>query len=615
MDNTDILQTARQCRHYAMCKIDFLGTGVCPGAIDRPFVSFFPQGRMDLFSGVYEKSIPVTEELVHIVESCNLCGICDKQCHFVTGLRPLAVMKALKEYVLDFIIKGNVPEESKPDDVLIELQTITGEKWASSDPAILFPYADDPSPGTPFTMPRYVVMPSSSSEVSEIIKFCKTHEIPYAIRGNGSSVIGFVMSTGLVMDMNRMKGIRFDEKNWCVYVQPGVSAFELQKEAVKKGYRVNAAEPSALVCANIMCSGIFSNFSHSYGILADNYINAEFVGHDGTLFHLNELGAPNLFSNDKMGRKSPGICTEVGVKLYPIPEDEEGLLVPFSDMESALSFASELGRRRIGNAVGILGGEYLSVFVSPTEELARSIKDFFSRTLGIKYAVLVLADKYDIKTIQAMTNTVISQRLLSLLILGLADLNGNESLTMIEEYLGDREPYEILCDEQIFHLLESLIDSSPESLAQVVPEDLKGFYTELYSRPEMTNMVWLSMFRIISSRMGRYKHPVAFILYVPMDDIPLIMKIDSELKRIGDKHHIHNDYGFITPLDMGKRGVYEFDYYVDHTDRTDRENCLNAMTEAVEMIEGFCRGKNGVKWIQSVLYQGFCRSENLLYLD
>ena len=615
MDKTYILQTARRCRHYAMCKIDFLSTGLCPGAIDRPFVSFFPQGRMDLFSGVYEKRIPVTKELVHIVESCNLCGICDKQCHFVTGLRPLNVMKALKEYVQDFQEDGNTPEESKPDKFLLELRAITGEKWASSDPAILFPYADDPCPASPFKMPRYAVMPSDASEIGEIIKLCVAEEMPYAVRGNGSSVIGFVMSDGLVMDMNRMKCIRFDEKNWCVYVQPGVSAFELQKEAVKKGYRVNTAEPSALVCANIMCSGIFSNFSHSYGILADNYINAEFVGHDGKLFDLNRPDAPNLFSNDKGGRKSPGVCTEVGVKLYSIPEDEEGLIVPFPDMERALSFASELGKRRIGNAVGVLGGEYLSVFVSPTDELARNIKDFFSRTLGIKYAVLVIADKYDRKIIQEMEKTIISQKLMTLLILGLADLNGNESLSMIEEYAGDREPYEILSDEKILPLLESLIDSSPESLAGAVPKKLRDFYRGLYSRPKMTDMVWLSMFRIISSRMGRYKHPVSFILYVPMDNIPLIMEIDSEFKRIGEKHNIHNDYGFITPLDMGKRAVYEYDYYVDHTNDEDRKNCLNAMAEAAEMIEGYCSRANGVKWIKSVLYQGFCRSENLLYLD
>ena len=615
MNKIDALRTARQCRHYAMCKIDFLDTGICPAAIDRPFVSYFPQGRMDLFAGIHDNRITVTKELVNIADACNLCGICDKQCHFVTGLRPFAVMKALKEYVQNFLDSGSLPEEINPDAFLLELQKVTGKKWASNDPAILLPYADDPFPGSPFKMPRYAVMPFSTSEISEIMKLCMSENMPYAVRGNGSSVIGRVMCEGLVIDMNRMKGIRFDEKNWCVYAEPGVSSFELQKEAVKKGFRINTAEPSALVCANIMCSGLFSNFSHSYGTLADNYINAEFVAPDGTLFNLNQRNAPNLFCHDKDGRQISAICTEAGVKLYPIPDDEEGLLVPFSDMENALSFAGDLGRRRIGNAIGLLGGEYLSVFISPSDELARSVKDFFTRTLQIKYAVLVIADKYDRKIIHDMGRPVIDQKLLTLLVLGLPDLKKNEYMNMMEDYSGIREPYEVLTDEKILPVLETLINSSPDSLAQSVPEDLAGFYRDLYSRPEMTDMVWLSMFRIISSRMGRYKHPVAFILYLPMDNVPLIMKIDSELKRIGEKYSIHNDYGFITPLDMGKRAVYEYDYYVDHTDDEDRMNCLNAMAEAAEMIEGIRQSNKCVKWIQYSFNQGFCRSENLLYID
>ena len=40
---------AAQCRHYAMCKIDYLGTGLCPAGAEKPYVSYFPQGRMDLY--------------------------------------------------------------------------------------------------------------------------------------------------------------------------------------------------------------------------------------------------------------------------------------------------------------------------------------------------------------------------------------------------------------------------------------------------------------------------------------------------------------------------------------------------------------------------------------
>ena len=598
-----------------MCKIDFLDTGICPGALDRPFVSFFPQGRMDLYAGIHDKLIPVTEELVNIADACSLCGICERQCHFVTGLRPLAVMKALKEHVQDFLDEAGIPEETSPDKFLLELQDITGKKWASSDPAILLPYADDPFPGSSLTMPQYAVMPSNASDISEIMKLCREEKMPYAVRGNGSSVIGRVMSEGLIIDVNRMKGIRFDEKNWCVYAEAGVSAFELQKEAVRRGYRINTAEPSALICANIMCSGLFSNFSHSYGTLADNFVNASFVDPEGAIFNLNQRSAPNLFSHNKEGRPITSICTEAGVKIYPLPDDEEGFLIPFSNMESAISFAGELGRRRIANAVGVLGGEYLSVFISPSEDLAHSVKSFFTETLGIKYAVLVIADKYDRKIIREMNKPVINQNLLTTMILGLNDLKNNEYLGMIEDYTGDREPYEILTDEKTLPLLESFIDSSPESLSHAVPKSLSDFYTKLYSRPEMTDMVWLSMFRIISSRMGRHKHPVAFILYLPMDNITLIMEIDSKLKAIGDKNNIHNAYGFITPLDMGKRAVYEYDFYVDHTDENDRINCLNAIAEATEMIEGFCQSNNGVKWIQHSFNQGFCRSENLLYID
>ena len=95
----EILKTAKNCRHYAMCKIDFLGSGVCESGIEKQFVSYYPQGRMDLYAALIENKIPVTEKCVDIAESCDLCGKCDYQCYFVTEMRPSKVMKALKEHV------------------------------------------------------------------------------------------------------------------------------------------------------------------------------------------------------------------------------------------------------------------------------------------------------------------------------------------------------------------------------------------------------------------------------------------------------------------------------------------------------------------------------------
>jgi hypothetical protein len=329
----DVFRIAKSCRHYAMCKIDFLDTGLCSSGAEKHYVSFYPQGRMDLYAALEEHKIPVTEKCIEIADSCDLCGKCDYQCYFVTEMKPSVVMKALKEHIRLHLNKGGEVVTPEKDSILDELKEIVGDYWATSDRAIALTYSHDPCPLTAPRMPEYVIMPNSTAEISAVIKLLNRYKIPYAVRGNGSSVIGFVMSEGCVIDLGRMKTIDFDEKNWVVRVGPGVAAFDLQKAAVKRGYRVNVAEPSALVCSNIMCSGIFSLFSASYGTAADNYIDAEFVGHDGEVFRLSDKSAPNLFAFKKEDSAIPGICSSAYIRLHHITSDEGAALVPFKSLE------------------------------------------------------------------------------------------------------------------------------------------------------------------------------------------------------------------------------------------------------------------------------------------
>jgi hypothetical protein len=128
----------------------------------------------------------------------------------------------------------------------------------------------------------------------------------------------------------------------------------------------------------------------------------------------------------------------------------------------------------------------------------------------------------------------------------------------------------------------------------------------------MTDPVWLNMFRIISARMGREKHVLAIIIYLPPDN-KLITEINSEFKRIADSYNLKNDYGFITPLDEGKRCVFEYDYYLDHTDPEERKRAQMAMTEAGMMIERYSAETGTVTWIRYVFGQGFSRKESFLY--
>ena len=273
----EVLAIAKNCRHYAMCKVDFLGSGVCVSGLEKQYVSFYPEGRMDLYAAIVENTIAVTEKCVEIADSCNLCGKCDYQCYFVNEIRPSKVMKALKDYIHEYLESGGQIVSTADDEILTEMKRIVGDFWATNDPAVRIAYHHDICPHVTFKMPAYVVMPNSNEEISSIIKLLNHYKIPYIVRGNGASTHGLVFSEGVVMDLNRMKTIDFDEKNWTVKVGPGVAAFSLQTEAKKRGYRVHTAEPSALVCANIMTSGLLSTFSTTYGIAADNYVDAEFI--------------------------------------------------------------------------------------------------------------------------------------------------------------------------------------------------------------------------------------------------------------------------------------------------------------------------------------------------
>src|SRR5512139_4020570 len=197
-----------------MCKIDYLGTGLCPSGPEKHYVAYYPQGRMDLYRALADDLVPMTQALVDSADTCTLCGVCDIQCHFVTGMRPVKVMEALKNHVREHLDEKRPVLQPEEDAVLRRLRIITGDEWATNDPAILFTYADDPFPLAGIRMPRYVVLPGSRDEVAAVVTLANELDLPFVVRGNGGSVFGFVFTDGIVLDMSRMRRIDFDVDNW-----------------------------------------------------------------------------------------------------------------------------------------------------------------------------------------------------------------------------------------------------------------------------------------------------------------------------------------------------------------------------------------------------------------
>jgi len=203
------------------------------------------------------------------------------------------------------------------------------------------------------------------------------------------------------------------------------------------------------------------------------------------------------------------------------------------------------------------------------------------------------------------------QNLFKSLYLGLPSLKTAQWLDLVKE-LSDDEPYSYLKVKSFAELFETALSPSPSLYSQEVDVELIPFFEKLFSRQEMTDLVWLNMFRIMSTRLGRKKPFLPALIYLPIDK-DLINEFSDKFRLIAENHHIDNDFGFITPIDNGKRCIFEYDFFYDYNDPDEIQRIRQVAMEANMLIDEYSVKTGTVKGHPYVLYQGFCRKENLLY--
>jgi hypothetical protein len=602
-----------------MCKIDFLGSGLCPAGKRHGFIAYWPEGRMEIFKALIEERLKPTEKLFEIANSCSLCGICDRQCNFAMHLRPEKVAKALKEYVdnLDKSQTQSVPE----DDILKGLREIVGNEWATNDPAIITAYRSSiiiQDAGLDF----YVVMPSTTQEVSKIVKFANKKNIPYMARGGGtmlsfatapkvlSKAIG--LEKGIVIDLLRLKKLEVDVKSQTATVGAGITAYELQKEVYKHGFRVNLAEAGAHVCSNIASTGICTTWSNYYGQSTDNYIDLEYVDDEGNVYHYGDKDIPNPYASEhgftSISLTPPGIITEAIMKLHRRIEDEETILVPFEHLRDALDLALKLARQTVGYSLAVLSRKYIAEFICPTPQVAKDFEDIAEKYMKLNYAVDIICNKRDRKYIEDMVDCVIDQPMMKTLMLGspkLATLKDSEFLKILSE---EENPLKALFAGPMKKHLEEGLDGSPEQISKVYDSDLQDFFKSIYSKPEMTDLVWLHSFRIFPSRLVRQRQfiPRGGILWTAYDNIVDFVKMLGDL---GDKYNLENALGYIAFWDKGTWAQLEYDYFYDHNDLEATDRASKAIVESLEKTLMF----DGIFSDLHFYFKGLFRKEHVLY--
>ncbi|OIP74271.1 MAG: glycolate oxidase subunit GlcD [Oscillatoriales cyanobacterium CG2_30_44_21] len=199
--------------------------------------------------------------------------------------------------------------------------------------------------------PALVVLPSSTEEVSEVLKICDRERIAFVARGSGTGLSGGalpLLDSVLIVTSRMKKILDVDFENQRVVVQAGVINNWVTQAVSGAGFYY-APDPSS----QIICS-IGGNVAENsggvhclkYGVTTNHVLGAKIVLPNG---EIKDIGSkiPESPGYDLTGifvgsEGTLGIATEITLKILKSAESIQVLLADFETVEAAGSTVSDV---------------------------------------------------------------------------------------------------------------------------------------------------------------------------------------------------------------------------------------------------------------------------------
>jgi glycolate dehydrogenase FAD-linked subunit len=192
--------------------------------------------------------------------------------------------------------------------------------------------------------PLLAVLPSTTEQVAQVLRYCHEHGVKVVPRGAGTSLSGgaLPLADGIILGLAKFNRILdVDFANRCAVVQPGVTNLGITHAVQHAGF-FYAPDPSSQIACTI--GGNIAENSGGvhclkYGLTTNNVLGIEMVLINGEVVR---LGGKHLDAEgyDLLGVMTGsegllGVVTEVTVRILRKPATARALLVGFPSNESA----------------------------------------------------------------------------------------------------------------------------------------------------------------------------------------------------------------------------------------------------------------------------------------
>jgi glycolate oxidase len=192
--------------------------------------------------------------------------------------------------------------------------------------------------------PLLAVLPSTTEQVAQVLRYCHEHGVKVVPRGAGTSLSGgaLPLADGIILGLGKFNRIlEVDFANRCAVVQPGVTNLGITHAVQHAGF-FYAPDPSSQIACTIggnVAENSGGVHCLKYGLTTNNVLGIEMVLINGEVVR---LGGKHLDAEgyDLLGVMTGsegllGVVTEVTVRILRKPATARALLVGFPSNESA----------------------------------------------------------------------------------------------------------------------------------------------------------------------------------------------------------------------------------------------------------------------------------------
>jgi glycolate oxidase len=193
-------------------------------------------------------------------------------------------------------------------------------------------------------LPLAVVLPSTTEEVSAVLRFCSAEGVKVVPRGAGTSLAGGAIpqEDAIVLGVSKMNRLlHADFANRTARVQAGITNLAISQAVAHEGFFYAPDPSSQLACTVAGNIAMNSGGAHclKYGVTTNNLLGVTLVMLDGTVV---EIGGEHLDSGgyDLLGlvcgsEGQLGVVTEAVVRILRAAEGARPALLGFETAEAA----------------------------------------------------------------------------------------------------------------------------------------------------------------------------------------------------------------------------------------------------------------------------------------